>query len=368
MALQCNRWPDVAAANATLGDVRRASQGSRSTRDWAYAMVLLGAGLVLGCRPTTRAAPAAPQRPVLADPAQKPTAPAFAPDAARAAASDCDGGHISALAFVPTSSTLILGMDVGAAVLHPQYVSRRATFETGEFGRWVAAAGQCGLGYEHWRTLTLATDTATMNAPVMVVRIAEIGARDRLTCLRDRLTTAGKPPFEISDSPGPTELRFAEGSRAWVADRCTLVIASAGAIDGARARLDRPADSVLAGPMGNVVARAGEHNLLWIAMQPPATGLLVGGLLDAAVGIELRGGFSFNAIMQFSDPQAAAAAAGQVSGILSGGVGALGLPSRVLETKSVNTTDRFVSIQLRGDDGDLSAMIDALTKMVMGGA
>lgn len=188
-----NRWRAPRAWGGTLVKMRVASlfDIGPAVRGVARVSCLL-LGLGLGCRSPAAGTDASSQ-PGPTRPTAAPATTAAASVHGRAlpdrASEPCDGGHIGALDLVPAGMTSVVGIDIAAIARHPEYAQRRDVIETGELGRWIAAAGECGLGREHWRSATFAGDIDSLgNNGTVVLRVSGIGDRGRLQCMRNRLT------------------------------------------------------------------------------------------------------------------------------------------------------------------------------------
>ncbi len=291
------------------------------------------------------------------------------------AAQQCDGGHLGALLLVPADATAVGGVAAGALVNLPFYAAHRSSIEVGEFKRFVAAAAACELGPATWRSATFATDPAKSNN-TLVLRAEGIGKPERLTCLSAQLAASGNPaPFTMSATEGQPELVFTDGSRGWVVNGCTVVIASSNWIDATKARIAGRGRSVLDGALMPVVARAGERKHVWMA-GALASGLGGGGGLfadaqDFAASIDLTGGFAFSLSFQFLDAAAARGGAKLLRDqfdMMKGLLPQLGLPAAVIDTVGISDAGQFVTLGARGNESDLEAVRQALAKMILGGS
>lgn len=372
---RCDRWRTGRAGGATLVTMRvpalfdlgpTARRIVRTSR--LVTVFVLVVGLGPACRsPATANGAASPPGPVSPTDARAVAPVAGTTGPARAlpsrAADACDGGHISALAFVPGNATMVIGLDVAALSRHPEYTSRRAIIETGEFGRWIAAAGECGLGREHWHTVTFASDPSGSDRGTAVIRVSGIGDRGRLQCMRNRLADKeGKAPFDLVEGTKRLELSLSDEGRAWAVDPCTLVVATKTAVESTRTRLEGSGPPLLAGPISTVVARAGDHHHVWFALSSPQTATMLPGMIDWSSSLDLHGGFAFSTMVQFNDAQAAASATTQTKQTIDAfrSMATSAVPVRVLDTIVVGSTDRFMAITVRGDGRELTSIVDGI--------
>lgn len=349
-------------------------------RSGSGARALLGVTLAAGaCSSPSRAAPHAavaptvtPARTVEPAPAQGPVISASPARHVVTGDASCGGGHMAALQYLPATATALFGIDAQGIVRLPFYAAHRASLEVGGFKRLLDVAGACDVGLGAWQTLTIASEPATSNTG-MVVRVAGIGGAGRLECLRkEALAHGGEDPFTLGVHAGRPELTFDDGTRGWVVDACTIVIASEKWIEPTRARIGGQGPSLLDSGLVPVVARAGEHRHVWAAAKPVASmfgGTSIGGAQDLALSIDLHGGFALNVSLAFPDGAMARTGATELrSGFdgIKGMLGSMGVPQAVAESVGIAAAGSFVTLTARGSEADLDAIRQRITTMIAG--
>lgn len=317
-------------------------------------------------KPTAPVGPVAPTRAV--SPAA-PDGPTISPSPARhlAAAGTCSAASIDALAMLPASATLVMGVDVPTLVRSPYYSAHRRELEIGGFKRVLELAAACDLGISGWRTLTLAID-GPQNATTIVAQADGLGDRRRLECVRDRAAAevGTAAAFTLADVDGRIELTL-DGATGWVVDPCTLVISEASAAETTRARLRGNSRSALGGAVTGAMGRVGTRRPFWLAAAPvDSLGPSVANARDLAIGLDVDRGFRIDASLAFPDATSARTASTTIEAELTSlrsMVMAFGLPAAVGDSLGVTATGTLVSIRAHGDEAALDGLRQRLTVM-----
>ncbi len=280
----------------------------------------------------------------------------------------CGGGHLTALELVPASASVVAGVDVRSVAQLPAYARHRGSIEVGEVARLFAVATACDVGIGAWQTATLASDAPASNT-ALVLRASGLGSAERLECLRTRIGAAGgDAPFTLGTDAGMPSLVFADGSRGWAVDRCTVVIATDGWVEPTRARIAGRGPSLLAGELPLVVARAGERRHVWAAGKSQPAAMLPGPFAaaqDFALSLELHAGFALDLSIQFADAAQASAAATSIRSQLDAFrsmLPSMGVPQSVADSLATTASGRIATLHAHGDSLAVDAVVDAVNK------
>ncbi len=322
-------------------------------------------------KPTPSVGPIAPTRAVTPVPSAT-DGPTISPSPARAdaeggatAPGTCGAGSVDALAMMPASATVVMGVDVPALVHAPYYAAHRRELEVGEFKRILELGAACDLGISSWRALTLGFDGAR-NATTIVVQADGLGDRRRLECVRDRAATeiGAAAAFTIADVDGRVQLTF-DRATAWVVDPCTLVISDANAAEATRTRLGGNAPAARGGPVMQAIGRVGTRRPFWLAAAPvDSLGPSVANARDLAIGLDVDRGFRIDASLAFPDATSARTASTSVEAdadSMRSMMMAFGLPEAVGQSIAVTTAGTLVSIRAHGDEAALDGLRQRLT-------
>ncbi|PRQ05656.1 hypothetical protein [Enhygromyxa salina] len=170
--------------------------------------------------------------------------------------------------LVPSTATVVLGVDVDALAQTPAgkalLPALRADLQLSEA---LEILDDCQLSLERTYALTLARDPG--DGRFAVVQARGIGTSQTAACLAAELRARndGAPPWTVEPQTCATSLALADGSRAWLINDYTLVWASGSFIDPVSARLEAREPLALPSTLAREFSRLDRSGHLWLAAQ-----------------------------------------------------------------------------------------------------
>lgn len=253
---------------------------------------------------------------------------------------------------------MIAGADVGSIVQAPAFAPFLGLDGPSEVKPVLAAATACGLGRDTWRSITIG-GSFTGSSSAVAFRAQGAGSIENLECIRGRMeTSSGKSPFSISTTSGSIELSFASGSRGWVIDPCTVVVAEKDWIAPMRERIEGRGVAAIDGRLAGAIARADTRKHAWLGMtvDPTSIGSFLPGVQDLAIAIQVTNRVSVSASLAFSDPSTAAKQSAEIERQLASMksmVGGMGVPQSVVDSIKVGPAGAFVMISAEAGEEEL---------------
>jgi hypothetical protein len=320
---------------------------------------------LLACRPTPVTGPVSP---TLA-----PTTAAVVPDgaatmpAAAATGGRCDANHDAGLRLFPADASVLGGVNVSALLQAPASAPFLALADINDLKPVLAAASQCGLGRDTWRSITFAGDFSSSKNGI-ALRADGAGTLDKLECVRARMVEkASTDGFTISTTPAGIELAFADGSHGWVVDPCTVIVVTKDWVAPVRDRMQGAGAAAIDGRLVSTAARADPRKHAWLAMlvDPTVMGSTFLGAQDLAVSVEVTSGLAIAASLAFPDPTSAAKQSAELERMLSGMksmVASSGVPQSVTDSIKVGPAGSFVMISADADERELAAIAKLMQK------
>lgn len=330
-----------------------------STRRCSVALLAIAGAMLGACRPTpVTADPVSPTHALAVTPVEVPDGAAKMPTADGSAAR-CDASHSAALRIFPDDATVLAGVDIAAVIQAPAFGPFLAVDAPMDLRPALAAATQCGLGRDTWRSVTFASTLSSSNTG-FALRADGAGSLDKLECVRARMKAdSGKDPFTLATTPSGIELAFDDGSRGWVVDPCTVVIASKQWIAPVRARMQGVGTAAIEGRLASATARADQRKHAWLAIvtDPVLMGSTLPGVQDLAASLEVTSRVSLTASLAFAEPSAAAKQSAelerQVSSMKSMFV-SMGVPQSIADRIKIGPAGSFVMISADADERELA--------------
>lgn len=276
------------------------------------------------------------------------------------------GGGASAVAYMPESATVLVGVDIATLVKNPLYAANKAGFDK-DFLKGLDSMSKCEVPLENWKTVVMGVNPTGGEAVTVAIQATGLGKKTALDCIKKEMEAdeANKDEWTIAEDGKTFSNKEATG---FAVSDDLIVMTSLSLKDSVAELVAGKGKAASAGAMKPLLARVDQTKPVWVSALIPAqfggmAGATLGGTpTDVTMTADLSSGLALHIAVGIDK---AADAAKKAQGEWDKNkpmLATLGVPQAIADSVKIGATDKTLTVDLSATEAELKSVSEMVKK------